>query len=383
MSFDVAKKFIDDLLSNKYDYLNQDNTKGLIVEFIGGEPFLEIELMTQIAEYLYNQMIMLNHPWLYYTYLNITSNGVLYNTPKVQEYFKRFGYLTHMGISIDGNKQLHDTCRVDINGNGSYDIAIASVKQYRKQFNRDTPTKMTLSPNNIQYLSDAILNLIKENYFEIHLNCAYESGWNVSHAKIMYYELKKVADYLIDNNLYNKIFISLFNENGFSKTPDSETQNWCGGTGDGGNLALDYQGKLYPCIRYMSSSLNNKQEPIYIGDISHGICITQKEKENFEKINNITRQSQSPDECLNCPISEDCGWCSAYNYEETGSVNKRVTYICIMHQARSLANVYYWNKLYKYLNINKHFNMNLPKVQALSIIDELEYLKLQNLSQGA
>jgi sulfatase maturation enzyme AslB (radical SAM superfamily) len=33
-----------------------------------------------------------------------------------------------MGISIDGNKQLHDTCRVDINGNGSYDIAIASVK---------------------------------------------------------------------------------------------------------------------------------------------------------------------------------------------------------------------------------------------------------------
>ena len=54
MSFDVAKKFIDDLLLDKYEYLNQNNTKGLIVEFIGGEPLLEIELMIQIAEYLYN-----------------------------------------------------------------------------------------------------------------------------------------------------------------------------------------------------------------------------------------------------------------------------------------------------------------------------------------
>jgi uncharacterized protein len=71
---------------------------------------------------------------------------------------------------------------------------------------------MTLSPYNIQYLSTAVFNLIENHYKEIHLNCAYEPGWTIEHARIMYNELKIVADYIIDNNLYNKIFISLFSE---------------------------------------------------------------------------------------------------------------------------------------------------------------------------
>jgi sulfatase maturation enzyme AslB (radical SAM superfamily) len=76
-------------------------------------------------------MIELNHPWLYYSICNICSNGILYTTPKVQEYFKNYGFLTHLSISIDGNKELHDSCRIDLNGNGSYDRAIEAVKLYR------------------------------------------------------------------------------------------------------------------------------------------------------------------------------------------------------------------------------------------------------------
>ena len=289
-------------------------------------------------------MINMNHPWLYWTQVNICSNGVLYDTPKVQNYFKKFGHLTHLGISIDGNKELHDSCRIDLQGNGSYDKAIAAVKLYRKQFGREAPTKMTLSPQNIQYLSEAIFNLIKENYKQIHLNCAYEPGWTIEHAKIMYNELKIVADYIIDNNLYNKIFISLFNENWFEPMDEDDNDNWCGGTTQGGHISLNYTGKLYPCIRYMDSSLNGKQESIYIGEVGSGILQTEKEKINYEKINNITRRSQSTDECFYCPIAAGCAWCSAFNYEETGSVNKRLTYICIMHKANALANYYYWNK---------------------------------------
>lgn len=58
-----------------------------------------------------------------------------------------------------------------------------------------------------------MFNLINEQYKEINLNCVYESGWELNHAKILYNELKIIADFLIDNNLYNKIYISLFNEN--------------------------------------------------------------------------------------------------------------------------------------------------------------------------
>jgi hypothetical protein len=45
MPFDTAKTFIDKLLNDEYDYINRDNAKGVILEFIGGEPLLEIDLI--------------------------------------------------------------------------------------------------------------------------------------------------------------------------------------------------------------------------------------------------------------------------------------------------------------------------------------------------
>ena len=83
MSWDTAKLLIDNLLNDKYDYINSINTKGIVLDFIGGEPFLEIELIEKIVSYTYNQMINMYHPWLYFTQVNICSNGVLYETPKV------------------------------------------------------------------------------------------------------------------------------------------------------------------------------------------------------------------------------------------------------------------------------------------------------------
>jgi hypothetical protein len=52
-----------------------------------------------------------------------------------------------------------------------------------------------------------------------------------------------------------------------------------------------------------------------------------------------------------------------------------------MHQATALANVYYWNKLYNYLDINKTFKMNVTKEWALKIIPEDEYNYLIQLSE--
>ena len=72
---------------------------------------------------------------------------------------------------------------------------------------------------------------------------------------------------------------------------------------------------------------------------------------------------------------------SAYNYQEFGTPNKRATYICEMHKARSLANVYYWNKYYQKNNIDKKFKMNCPKEWALKIISEDEYKMLLDLSE--
>ena len=379
MSFEIAKKFIDDLLANKYENINTEKTFTVIFDFIGGEPLMEIELIEQICEYMINSMIQLKHPWLYLFKINIGSNGILYNTPKVQDFFNKFSGFTSYGVSIDGNKMLHDACRIDLNGNGTYDRAIAAVHSYQKKYGYIPSTKMTIAPENVAYLYDAITNLIDEGYTTIMLNCIFEKGWNNNHANILYNQLKLIANYLINNNLYNKIYTRLFDENSYCAMDENNNNNWCGGA-DCENVALDYKGNLYPCIRYMESSLNGNQKPIIVGDIYNGIDNTDFHKSNVQKLNGITRRSQSTDECFYCPIAAGCAWCSAYNYEEFGTVNKRATYICCMHKAEALANVYYWNTLYQYLGIDKTFEMHIPKEWALEIIDEEEYNMLYELS---
>ena len=52
MTFDLAKQFIDNLLKNKYSICTTDNTKTIILDFIGGEPLLQIELIEQTRAFL-------------------------------------------------------------------------------------------------------------------------------------------------------------------------------------------------------------------------------------------------------------------------------------------------------------------------------------------
>ena len=63
MSFETAKKFVDYLLSDKSDYINTGNTKAITLDFIGGEPLLEIDLIDKICDYWLERCIELRHPW--------------------------------------------------------------------------------------------------------------------------------------------------------------------------------------------------------------------------------------------------------------------------------------------------------------------------------
>ena len=354
MTFEIAKTFIDELLADKIQGFTRNDIGGLSIDFIGGEPLLEIELIDQIWTYFIHQLIIQNHPWKNHIRGSLCSNGILYFDEKVQNFFKKYSSMFSFCISIDGNKELHDSCRVDFAGKGSYDKAIAAVKHYRENYEPLVQSKMTLAPDNIQFLFEAVKNLINEGYTDINLNCVYEKGWTWKHANILYNEMIKLSDYLIDNKLNEIIYVSLFEENYFIPLEESDNSNWCGGV-DNHMLAISPDGEYYECIRYMESSLNGKQKPLCLGNIKDGYLSTEENYQVKEMLENVTRRSQSTDECFNCPIAKGCAWCSGYNYEEFGTPNKRATYICVMHKARALANIYYWNKIYKKYNIDKVF----------------------------
>ena len=383
ISLEYGKKFIDMLLefNNGFEkYYTRGKLGGIILEFIGGEPLLEIDLIDKLTDYFINRMIELGHPCLNRYRISICSNGVLYFQPEVQAYIKK--NLNHLSfsISIDGNKELHDACRKFPNGKGSYDIAIAGVKHYMEELHGFMGSKMTLAPENIQYTSDAVISLIENNYKEINLNCVYEADWNIGQAKILYNELKTIADYVLNNNLYDDLSISMFREGIGSPMPENHLSNFCGGTG--AMISIDYKGDVYPCIRYMESSLGNDIRPLKIGNIDTGLMVTEEQINDMKCLQCITRRSQSTDECFYCPIGNGCSWCSAYNYQCFGTADKRTTTTCVMHQARTLGNIYYWNQVYRKQGNNKRMKIYIPEDWALKIIDQNEWNKLKELEEN-
>ena len=379
MSIETAKKFIDYLLNadENNEYINPVISPFLIIEFIGGEPFLEIKLIDEIMDYFIDQAFKLQHPWATRYCISICSNGTLYFEPEVQRFFNKHRNHISFSVTIDGNKELHDSCRVFYDGNPSYDLAWAAAQDWINKGGY-MGSKITICPENLPMLNDALRHFVSLGYEEINANCIYEEGWTIEDASELYNQMKSFADYMLDNKL--NIFCSLYEENFFHPKEENDLDNWCGGTGK--MLACDPDGYLYPCIRYMESSLGEDQPSIRIGHVDHGLEYTKKEKDWVKCLNCIDRRTQSTDECFYCPIAEGCSWCSAYNYQVFGTPDKRATYICEMHKARSLANVYYWNKRYAIEGIDKQMKMYCPKEWAIPIIGEEEYNYLLELSGG-
>ena len=315
--------------------------------------------------------------------ISICSNGVLYRDERVQKFLNENKNRMSFSVTVDGDKALHDSCRVFPNGEGSYDLAEDAALDW---INRGyyMGSKLTIAPGNLEYLPDAFRHMLSMGYYEINANCVYEKGWEPEHATIFYEKLKKVADILIERS-DDDIFCSLFSESFFHAKKESDIQNWCGGNGL--MISIDPDGYIYPCIRYMESSLGSEQPPVRIGDVDNGVGISCEHSNCIKCLRNITRRTQSTDECFYCPIAEGCSWCQAYNYQISGNFSTRATYICEMHKARALANVYYWNKLYEKLGTDNVFLNNVPEDWALKIVskEELDLLNSvvsQRVSSG-
>ncbi|MGF6376840.1 uncharacterized protein M2140_001918 [Clostridiales Family XIII bacterium PM5-7] len=380
MSLDVAKKLVDLLLIGDKgigSYIDPVTSPGIILDFIGGEPLLEITLIDQIVDYFRGEALRLNHPWADKFRVGICSNGVLYNDPEVQRVLTKHRNHMSFSVTLDGNKELHDMCRLFPDGKPSYDIAVAAIKDWMSN-GFYMGSKITVAPANVSYVYEASKHMVDLGYREININCVYEDGWEISHAQELYKQLKQFADYVIDNDV-DELYYAFFNEDNYKKLPASDNKNWCGGNGV--MLACDPDGVLYPCLRYMESSLGDDQEPYIIGDVDNGLAPSQCHKDRLSCLGCITRKSQSTDECFDCPIGAGCSWCTAYNYQVNGTPNSRVINICDMHKAASLANAYFWNKYYKKQGDPRIFAMNCPKEWAVPIIGEDEYAMLEKLSK--
>lgn len=377
MSKETAKNIID-LLFKMYDENNEESiinhhTKGLVLSFIGGEPFMNIDTINFAAEYFINECFSRNHIWLTNFRFSISTNGLLYFDSRVQAFLKKYDDFISMTITLDGPKEIHDICRVDYDNKGSFDRSYAAWEDWNNK-REIIDTKVTISPENLSKINTIFDFFISRGCKTLFANPIFEHEWTIEESKQYYALLIELAVKLLDKP---NVKCSIFSEYCGKPLLSTYTQNWCGGTG--AMLAFDPMGNAYPCLRYMPSSLNGEQKPLVIGD-ANGVYIKAEHKKVIEDMRGVTLQSQSSEECINCPVAMGCAYCSAYNYQVTGSYNKRVTKICWMHRARALANVFYWNLYYIKNNMSRRLPLYLPRSVAKQIISDTEYDMLYKLS---
>jgi len=341
MSFNTAKAVVDYVLDNR-DFFNEES---VIWEFIGGEPFIEIDLIDKICDYIKTQMFVKNHHWFNSYRFNFATNGINYHTKKVQDFIKKNWTHLSIGITIDGTRKKHDLNRVYKNSEkGSYDDVVANIPLWLEQFPTGG-TKVTISSADIPYIRESVLHLYSLGIHEVNINVVYEDVWNEGDDIIFEEQLVKLADDIIDNDYYRDYVCSFYSENiGKPMNINADNRNWCGA---GRMLSIDAGGNFYPCTRFAQYSLRTKNART-IGNIKDGI-----DKNKVRPFIVLDRIVQSSNECVHCEVASSCGWCQGENYDisETGTICQRSVAICLMHKARVRANNYYWNKLYRKLEL--------------------------------
>ena len=348
MTFDVAKRTVDYLLSDESSLLYD----GVIWDFIGGEPTLEMDLIDQICDYILYKMYTENHKWLFCYRIMIGTNGLLYASQKFQRFLFKHNINLHVAITIDGTKEKHDLSRIKKDGSGSYDDVVSIIPLWIKQTG-NISTKSTFSHEDLPYLKDSIINLWNMGLKCVAANVVFEDVWHDGDDLLFESQLKQLADYIIENRLWNQYSVRFFSPTIGYPTGDQEAKiNYCG---SGNMLAVDHRGTFYPCVRFMDSALSNRTGRA-IGTCGSGI-----NSEAIRAFNALSHEAQSTQECMDCPISSGCSWCTGLNYDESddGSIFARQTYICKMHKANVRANQYFWKRYEQATNFISPLRYNM------------------------
>lgn len=361
MDWSVAKKAIDYVLAHE----NEFKEESVIWDFIGGEPFLEIDLIDKICDYIKTEMFRLNHHWFNSYRFSFSTNGINYNSEKVQRFVKKNLAHLSIGITIDGTKQKHDLNRIwkkkdNEPEKGSYEDVAKNIPIWLSQFPGGS-TKVTISSEDLPYIKDSVLHLYSIGIHEVNINCVFEDVWKDGDDEIFENQLMALADAIIEYKYFNNYACSLFSET-LGKPLDSvyDNQNWCGA---GMMLAVDAKGNFYPCTRFAAYSLRSKS-PIIIGNVEEGI-----DKNKLRPFLTLDRITQSPQKCLDCEVASGCAWCQGENYDaaDTSTIYQRSTAICKMHKARVRANNYYWNKLFRTLELEgnrEEYEKSKPQIKS-------------------
>lgn len=314
MSLETAKRSIDFLIENS------GNHKNLDVDFFGGEPLMNWDVVKETVRYA-REMEKLHNKNIRFT---LTTNGMLIDDEVIDFCNKE---MHNVVLSLDGRKDVHDRFRKDYSGNGSYDQIVDKFKHFvQKRGNKSYYVRGTYTHHNTDFLSD-ILHMADLGFKELSIepvvcDSSDPCALTKDDLPIIFDQYEKLAVEMLKRKKEGNGFT--FYHYMIDLTGGPCIYKRVAGCGSGTEyMAVTPWGDLYPCHQFVGD------EKYIMGDIWKGVTNTAL-REKFASCNAYTRPG-----CENCWAKLYCaGGCAANAYHATGDISGVYEYGCELFKKR-------------------------------------------------
>lgn len=299
MSYEVGKRALDFLIENS------GTRKNLEVDFFGGEPLMNFEVVKQLVAYARSIEKQKGKNFRF----TLTTNGILIDDDVIDFCNKE---MSNVVLSLDGRKQVHDRYRVDYQGQGSWEKIVPKFQKLVKERGGNYYIRGTFTHNNPDFTED-IKEMLRLGFTELSMEpVVCEKGdkneLTDQDIEIVCREYEKLAELMLERKKQGKPFTFYHYMLDLKNGPCIYKR--ISGCGSGTEyMAVTPSGELYPCHQFVGD------KKFLLGNIYDGVTNHEITKEFLSC--NVYARSQ----CRDCWAKLYCsGGCSANAYHSTGSV---------------------------------------------------------------
>lgn len=314
MTFEVGKQALDFLIESS------GNRTNLEVDFFGGEPLMNWEVVKQLVAYGRSREKECNKKFRF----TLTTNGMLLDD-EVTEFCNK--EMNNVVLSLDGRKEVHDRLRKDYMGRGSYDVIVPKFKRFvEKRGDLSYYVRGTYTHNNIDFTED-IFHTADLGFKELSMEpvvCSPDDPYALTAEDLpkLFEQYEILANEMLKREKEGRGFTFYHYMIDLENGPCIYKR--ISGCGSGTEyLAVTPWGELYPCHQFVGD------EKYSMGNVWDGVTNTAM-REKFKKCNVYSRP-----ECRDCWAKLYCsGGCAANAYHATGDINGIYEYGCELFKKR-------------------------------------------------
>ena len=314
MPFEVGKRALDFLVENS------GSRKNLEVDFFGGEPLMNFQVVKDLVAYARSIEKQKNKNFRF----TLTTNGVLIDDEVIEFANKE---MSNVVLSLDGRKEVHDRYRVDYNGQGSWEKILPKFqKLVTARGGKDYYMRGTFTHFNPDFLED-IKEMLKYGFTELSMEPVVcpegdKNQLTEEDLPILKEQYEELAKLMLKRKREGKPFTFYHYMIDLKGGPCIYKR--ISGCGSGTEyMAVTPSGDLYPCHQFVG------EEKFKLGNVFDGVTNKQVTKE-FMDCNVYARE-----DCKDCWAKLYCsGGCAANAYHSTGSVKGVYKYGCELFKKR-------------------------------------------------